>query len=110
MAVALDQRIPERYRLSEAEIVLRARCHQAMTIRALLKALNGAWKTLGVPVGRGWIFPSRERVAEMLAFGFHLVAAGSNGRVSSQRTRRGPPDPQTERYRRDWAERIERAP
>lgn len=110
MAVALDKTIPERYRLSGAEIALRACRHQAMTKRALLKALYGAWKTLGVPVKRGWVFPSRERVAEILAFGGDLIGALRDGRVSAQPTRSGMPDPETERYLQDWAERIERAP
>lgn len=110
MAVALEHTIPERYRLNELEIGLRACRHQAMTKRALLKALYGAWKTLGVPVKRGWVFPSGERVAEMLAFGGDLIGALRDGRVSAQGTRRGKLDAETERYLQDWAERIERAP
>jgi hypothetical protein len=57
-AVMLNDRMPERFRLSELEIILVLAKHERLTKRELLKQIYRAWQALRRPIARGKQFPS----------------------------------------------------
>jgi hypothetical protein len=109
-ASALDRTVPERYRLSDHELILRTIRYEGMSKRTLLKELYNGWRALGRNVPRGSTFASFERTKEMLAFTYDLVTASNDGRVELEGARRGEPDSKTQRFFHSWIERINAAP
>lgn len=57
LALLLDQRLPERLRLADHELMKRMRLSAALPRRALLRALRRAWRERGCPLPRGWRLP-----------------------------------------------------
>jgi len=68
-AIALDQLVPKRFRLSETEFINRMLRYETYSKRALLKELYRAWQSLGYNLPRGYRFHSVERAGEILASG-----------------------------------------
>lgn len=68
-AIALDQLVPKRFRLSDTEFTNRMLRYETYEKRALLKELYRAWQSLGYNLPRGYRFHSVERAGEILGFG-----------------------------------------
>lgn len=107
LAMALNEAVPPRFRLTEMQMIDLVWRHERLSKRELLKQLYGEWKRLGINMPRGFIFPSLDRVQAMLGFGFDVLAALKDGRVE---IRPGEPDRKTWRFMQAWADRIDATP
>lgn len=68
LALTLNQSVPERYRISDAELAFRLDCYIHMPKRLLLRELHRAWHALGVPSRRGAVFPLLNSIKPMADF------------------------------------------
>lgn len=56
-ALLINQRLPQRYKLSDTQIEMRMMCHDTLSKRELLKQLYRAWQAIGAAAHRGKTFP-----------------------------------------------------
>ncbi|MBC7180328.1 MAG: hypothetical protein H5U14_09595 [Roseovarius sp.] len=56
-AQLLNEKLPERFRLSSIELMFETMRHEKLTKRELLKAIRKAWATIGLPLPRGAVLP-----------------------------------------------------
>lgn len=107
LAMALNETVPQRFRLTDMQMIDRVWRQERLSKRELLKQIYGEWRRLGINLPRGFVFPSLERVQAMLGFGLDVLAALKDGRVEIGP---GEPDRNTWRFMQAWADRIEAAP
>jgi len=107
LAMALNEAVPPRFRLTEMQMIDLVWRHERLSKRELLKQIYGEWKRLGINMPRGFIFPSLERVQAMLGFGLDVFAALKDGRIEIGP---GEPDRKTWRFMQAWADRIDATP
>ncbi|MBS9476875.1 DUF5681 domain-containing protein [Ancylobacter radicis] len=109
-AIALDQLVPKRFRLSDTEFTNRMLRYETCAKRALLKELYRAWQSLGYNLPRGYRFHNVERAREILGFGIDLAMAFNDGRIDVDKVSRAEPDGALEHFVDHWIDRINAAP
>ncbi|MBB3932415.1 hypothetical protein GGR25_003473 [Kaistia hirudinis] len=95
MFSALQQAIPPRLRLSDAQIAVRLMTYEDWPKRRLLKALHQAWHKLGKPMPRGTVMPNLSTTRNRLAFLIDLAAAATANNIDMRAWGRGKPDDAT---------------
>ena len=71
-AIILNNSLPPRLRLADAEAEAFMRPYEIMPKRQLLKTLYRAWRGVGVPRRRGWMYPPRRWGHRFLAIAFDI--------------------------------------
>lgn len=72
LAIMMDNALPPSLRLSDHEKLKRMTGRDK---RTLLKEVRAAWRAAGANVPRGWVFPSRARIAGMVRVVYQHVPA-----------------------------------
>ena len=73
-AIILNNSLPPRLRLADAEAEAFMRPYEIMPKRQLLKTLYRAWREIGAPRRRGWMYPPRRWGHRFLATAFDIGA------------------------------------
>lgn len=88
-ALYLQSAIPPRLRLSDHELVRRQWRYERLTKRQLLKDLHHAWRSIGHPKPRGFVFAERSKIIKRIKFVNEFVSAAASGEIDVEAISKG---------------------
>lgn len=71
--MVIDRFVPQRYRLSDNDVVNKLSQYKGTPKRQLLKQLYAAWRDVGIPQPRGYVSPNHTHVRARLELYFDLA-------------------------------------
>ena len=83
-AVTINGNLPNRFKLDDAQLILRILSFSEYTKRQLLKDVRGEWKSLGYIVKRGFVFIPLELFISRWTFMIDALNAMLSGQLDAK--------------------------